>query len=75
MLSNKAKCMLKEVIALAREFGQGPVLIPDIAQCERIPRKFLELSLLELRHSGILQSRKGKVRLFPGAGSGWCSAR
>ena len=36
------------------------MLISDIAQRERIPRKFLELILLELRHSGILQSRKGK---------------
>jgi len=60
MLSNKARYALKAAIALAREFGQGPVLISDIAQCEQIPRKFLEAILLELRHSGILQSRKGK---------------
>ena len=45
---------------MAREFGQGPMLISDIAQQERIPRKFLELILLELRNKGILQSRKGK---------------
>jgi Rrf2 family protein len=60
MVSSKAKYALKAAIALAREFGQGPVLISDIAERERIPRKFLELILLELRHSGILQSRKGK---------------
>ncbi len=45
---------------MAKEFGQGPVLISDIAQRDRIPRKFLELILLELRNKGILQSRKGK---------------
>lgn len=45
---------------MAREFGQGPMLISDIAQTEQIPRKFLELILLELRNKGILQSRKGK---------------
>ena len=60
MLSHKSKYALKATIALAREFGQGPVLISDIAQRERIPRKFLELILLELRNTGILQSRKGK---------------
>src|SRR5215471_17941880 len=60
MLSNKARYALKAAIALARDFGQGPVLISDIAQRERIPRKFLEAILLELRHGGILQSRKGK---------------
>ena len=38
----------------------GPVLISDIAEREGIPRKFLEGILLELRHGGILQSRKGK---------------
>jgi len=36
------------------------VLISDIAQRGRIPRRLLELILLELRHSGILLSRKGK---------------
>src|SRR5215471_13083758 len=60
MLSNKARYALKAAIALARDFGQGPVLISDIAQREGIPHKFLELILLELRHGGILQSRKGK---------------
>ena len=60
MLSQKSKYALKAAIALAHEFGQGPVLISDIAQRERIPRKFLELILLELRNKGILQSRKGK---------------
>src|SRR5215831_3235862 len=60
MLSNKAKYALKAAVVLAGEFGQGPVLIADIAQREQIPRKFLEGILLELRHGGILQSRKGK---------------
>ncbi len=36
------------------------MLIAHIAQREKIPRKFLEGILLELRHNGILQSRKGK---------------
>jgi len=36
------------------------VLISDVAQREGIPRKFLELILLELKNQGILQSKKGK---------------
>jgi len=60
MLSNKSRYALKAGIALAREHGLGPVLVSEIARRERIPRKFLEGILLELRHSGILQSRKGK---------------
>jgi Rrf2 family protein len=60
MLSHKSKYALKAMLVLAKEFGQGPVLISDIAQREGIPRKFLELILLELRNQGILQSKKGK---------------
>jgi Rrf2 family protein len=60
MLSHKSKYALKAAIVLAKEYGQGPVLISDIAQREAIPRKFLELILLELRNRGILQSKKGK---------------
>jgi Rrf2 family protein len=60
MLSHKSKYALKAMMVLAQEYGQGPVLIADIAQREGIPRKFLELILLELRNRGILQSKKGK---------------
>lgn len=45
---------------LAKEYGQGPVLIVEIARRERIPAKFLELILLELKKKGFLQSKKGK---------------
>jgi Rrf2 family protein len=60
MLTHKSKYALKALIVLAREFGHGPMLISDIAEREGIPRKFLELILLELKNHGILQSKKGK---------------
>ena len=60
MLSMKAKYGLRALTVLAREYGQGPVLIADLAAMERIPHKFLELILLELKRKGILQSKKGK---------------
>src|SRR5258708_15007229 len=60
MLSKKSKYALKAMLVLAKEYGQGPVLISDIAQREGIPRKFLELILLELKNQGLLQSKKGK---------------
>jgi len=60
MLSKKTKYALKAVLVLAKEYGQGPVLVSSIAEREGIPRKFLELILLELKNQGILQSRKGK---------------
>ena len=60
MLSNKTKYALKALQVLAKEYGQGPVLISEIARRETIPPKFLELILLELKNQGILQSKKGK---------------
>ena len=60
MLSQKSKYALKAMVVLAREYGHGPLLISDIAARERIPRRFLELILLELKNGGVLHSRKGK---------------
>ena len=60
MLSKKAKYGLKAMTVLAREYGNGPLLIGDIAKQERIPLKFLELILLDLKKKGFVQSKKGK---------------
>jgi Rrf2 family protein len=60
MLCNKTKYALKALQVLAKEYGQGPVLISEIARRENIPPKFLELILLDLKNQGILQSKKGK---------------
>jgi Rrf2 family protein len=56
----KAKYGLRALTVLAREYGNGPVLISDLSSKERIPHKFLELILLELKKKGILLSKKGK---------------
>lgn len=59
-LTQKAKYALKALVFLAKEYEQGPVLITRIAESEGISRKFLELILLELKNSGVLQSKKGR---------------
>lgn len=60
MISRKTQYGLQALFLLAREYGQGPLLISDLAQRERIPKKFLEYILLPLKNAGVLQSRKGK---------------
>ena len=60
MITHKSKYALKALIVLTEEFEQGPVLISEISQREKIPRKFLELILLELKNQGLLGSKKGK---------------
>ena len=60
MLSKKSKYALRALLALARRRGQEPVQIAELAEQEGIPKKFLEVILLELKNNGILQSKKGK---------------
>lgn len=60
MLTSKAKYALRALIFLARREDTNPVLIADMAREEKLPKKFLERILLELKAKGILQSRKGK---------------
>jgi Rrf2 family protein len=60
MLSKKAKYALQAMILLAQESDCGPVLISDLARKGKIPKKFLELILLELKNHGLLRSKKGR---------------
>ena len=60
MLSQKAKYGIRALLFLARQDQGTPVLIRDIAEKERLPKKFLEAILLELKSAGILHSRPGK---------------
>ncbi len=60
MLSKKAKYALKALLYLTKKADSGLVLISDIANEERIPRKFLEAILVDLKTQGILQSVRGK---------------
>lgn len=60
MLSKKTQYAFKALIYLAQHDAEGPVLISDISQHKKIPLKFLENILLELRKAGILDSKKGK---------------
>jgi Rrf2 family protein len=60
MLSKKAKYALKALLYLTKKADKGLVLISDIATEERIPRKFLEAILVDLKTHGVLQSTRGK---------------
>ena len=60
MLSKKTQYAFKALIYLAEHSEEGPVLIADISKKKRIPLKFLENILLELRKAGLLESKKGK---------------
>lgn len=60
MISQRAKYALRALVALARVDQGQSVSISDIAESQRIPKKFLEQILLELKRHGIVDSRRGK---------------
>jgi len=59
MLSKKTKYAIRALIALGQNFGKAYINISTIAETERIPKKFLEQILLEMRNAGFLYSKKG----------------
>lgn len=59
MLSQKAKYALKALIALAEADGEL-LQANEIADAHNIPKKFLDLILLELRRHRLVDSRRGK---------------
>lgn len=61
MISQKAKYALRALLALAEAPEGEPVFIADIAENQAIPRKFLEQILLDLKHQGLVVSRRGKM--------------
>lgn len=60
MLSKKSQYAFKALTYLAEKYNEGPVLISEISKKKKIPLKFLENILLELKKAGILESKKGK---------------
>jgi Rrf2 family protein len=56
----KSQYAFKALTYLSEKFNEGPVLISEIAKKKKIPLKFLENILLELKKAGILDSKKGK---------------
>jgi Rrf2 family protein len=60
MLSKKSQYAFKALTYLAEKYDGGPVLISEISKKKKIPLKFLENILLELKKAGILDSKKGR---------------
>ena len=63
MITKKTKYALRVLETLAGKERNEPQLIADLSAESAVPKKFLELILLELKGGGIVQSKKG-----PGGG-------
>ena len=66
MLSQKARYALRALLFLAAR--GAPATSAEMAAAERIPRKFLEMILFEMKMRGLVVSRRGK-------GGGYALAR
>lgn len=58
-LSKKCEYALRAMIELALHNNDGPVKVHQIAESQRIPLRFLEIILNQLRHAGFAESKRG----------------
>lgn len=68
MLTNKGKYGLKAMVHLAGLEPGALAQVADIAEANSISKKFLDYILTELRHAGLVYSKKGR-------GGGYALAR
>lgn len=61
MISTRCHYALLAVLELARREGRGLATIAEIAKARRIPERFLEGILLQLKQHGIAHSVRGKA--------------
>jgi Rrf2 family protein len=60
MISHRARYAFKALVALARAGKDKGLQIRQLAEGEKIPRKFLEQILLSLKAAGLIASRRGR---------------
>src|SRR3954454_13708724 len=58
-ISVKGEYALQAILDLASQRAGEPIRIADIAQRQKIPQKFLELILANLKQAGFVESRRG----------------
>ena len=58
-LSTRARYGVRLMLALAVNYGKGPVFLKDIARGEDISEKYLSLIMIPLRTAGLVNSTRG----------------
>ena len=58
-VSQKCQYALRAVLELAKRRGEGPTRIATVAEAQKIPVRFLEQILGQLRQGGFVESRRG----------------
>lgn len=58
-LSTRARYGVRFMTALAREYGEKPLFLKDVAESEEISGKYLSLIVIPLRTAGLIKSLRG----------------
>jgi Rrf2 family protein len=59
MLAQRTRYALRSLLYLAEAQGGVPIQLARIAETQRVPPKYLELILLDLKKAGIVSSTRG----------------
>lgn len=59
MITQKTRYALRSLLFLVEEGEGGPVQLARIAETQRIPPKYLELIMLDLKKAGLVKSNRG----------------
>ena len=59
MLAQKTRYALRSLLFLAEEQDGATVQLGRIAETQRVPPKYLELIMLDLKRAGLVRSRRG----------------
>jgi len=67
-VSTKGRYGLRVMLELSNRYGKGPTMMSEIAECQKISRKYLHSLLVNLKKVGL-------VRSIRGAGGGYVLAK
>jgi Rrf2 family protein len=59
MLTQKTRYALRSLLYIAEKQDQAPVQLARIAETQRVPPKYLELIMLDLKNAGLVKSTRG----------------
>lgn len=60
MLNQKTRYAIRALQHLADRFGMGPVPLTEIADTQKIPKKFLTVILSEMGREGLVAAQRGR---------------
>jgi Rrf2 family cysteine metabolism transcriptional repressor len=58
-LSSRFRYGLRLLVELAENYQKGPILLKNIAECEKISKKYLEQIVIALKNAGIVRATRG----------------